>query len=181
MNKNLHTKVREWHCADVCKKNVPHRQVSCFCCYFAVETTALVSEKHVTFLSYLLLIFFLGIYLVSKVHLWKNWVCGSFGTATCNVSCDYELVNFSDVYMFMQNIFPSGALFPCSLRTKNSSIFIEKSFIKMYVFQKNTTCFCPEETGRVQLQKIQYKQRYRKCSHQVLDEWISLALKCWSK
>ena len=37
-----------------------------------METTALVSEKHVTFLSYLLLIFFLGIYLVSKVHLWKT-------------------------------------------------------------------------------------------------------------
>jgi len=82
--------------------------------------------------------------------------------------------------MFMQNIFPSGALFPCSLRTKNSSLFIEKSLIKMFVFQKNTTCFCPEETGRVHAtsKNIQYKQRHRKCSHQVLDEWISLALKC---
>ena len=29
----------------------------------------------------------------------ENWVCGSFGTATCNVSCDYELVNSSDVYV----------------------------------------------------------------------------------
>ena len=37
-----------------------------------METTALASEKHVTFLSYLPLIFFLGIYLVSKVHLWKT-------------------------------------------------------------------------------------------------------------
>ena len=107
-------------------------QVSCFYCYFAVETTALVSGKHVTFLSYLL-IFFLGIIIFGERGSFvENWVCGSFGMATWNVSSDYELVNFSDVYMFMQNIFPSGALFPCSL--KNSSLFIEKIHYQNVVF-----------------------------------------------
>lgn len=100
----------------------------------------------------------------------KNWVCDSFGKATCNVSRNHELVNFSDVYLFTQNILARNALFPCSLRTKNSRNMINSVFLlnnpssKCFFFSKTHNLFlsCRNWKGLTLKNTIQYKQRHRK-------------------